>query len=103
MTGHSASWAIVVLALCAANLPFINERCFALVALRRFSTFKPFWFRLLELIALYFLVGVAAAVLENSIGNRFDQSWEFYAVTGALFLVLAFPGFVFRYLLRHHE
>ena len=24
-------------------------------------------------------------------------NWEFYAVTGSLFLVFAFPGFVYRY------
>ena len=29
------------------------------------------------------------------------QGWEFYAVTGALFLVLAFPGFTWRYLMKH--
>ncbi|MEY4294772.1 MAG: hypothetical protein RLY82_460, partial [Pseudomonadota bacterium] len=29
--------------------------------------------------------------------------WEFYAITGALFITLAFPGFVYRYLLKHRE
>ena len=31
------------------------------------------------------------------------QGWEFYAVTGALFIVLAFPGFTWRYLMKHHH
>ena len=30
------------------------------------------------------------------------QRWEFYAALGFLFLTLAFPGFVWRYLRRRH-
>jgi hypothetical protein len=37
-------------------------------------------------------------MLESRIGGVFAQNWEFYAITGCLFLVLAFPGFVLRYL-----
>ncbi len=59
---------------------------------------KPFFVRLLELLVLYFLVGAVAYLLESRIGNVFAQGWEFYAVTGCLFIVLAFPGFVLRYL-----
>ena len=36
--------------------------------------------------------------LEQSGGQIYPQGWEFYATTGALFLTLAFPGFVYRYL-----
>jgi hypothetical protein len=54
--------------------------------------------RLLELIVLYFVVGALARLLESGIGGVFRQGWEFYAITGCFFLVLAFPGFVFRYL-----
>jgi hypothetical protein len=28
----------------------------------------------------------------------FSQTWEFYAISGCMFVVLAFPGFVLRYL-----
>lgn len=59
---------------------------------------KRFPLRLLELIVLYFLVGFVARLLESRIGSVYVQAWEFYAVTGCLFLVLAFPGFVLRYL-----
>ena len=38
--------------------------------------------------------------LEQSAGQIAPQGWEFYAVTGALFLTLAFPGFVYRYLYK---
>jgi hypothetical protein len=34
---------------------------------------------------------------------RSPQGWEFYAVTGALFITLAFPGFVWRYLVKHRD
>jgi hypothetical protein len=54
--------------------------------------------RLLELFVLYFVVGALARLLESRIGSVFTQTWEFYAITGCLFVVLAFPGFVARYL-----
>jgi len=98
-----AAWLVVALALAAANLPFVNERLFGLVPLpgrnpegqaRR----KRFPVRLLELVVLYFAVGAVARLLESRIGSLFVQTWEFHAVTGCLFVVLAFPGFVVRYL-----
>ncbi|WP_233556221.1 DUF2818 family protein [Noviherbaspirillum sedimenti] len=95
------SWFVIALAVLAANLPFLNERLFALVRMPSRPQ-KPFWLRLLELLALYFAVGGVAYLLEARIGGVFSQGWEFYAVTACLFLVLAFPGFVFRYLRKHH-
>jgi uncharacterized protein YjeT (DUF2065 family) len=56
--------------------------------------------RLIELLVFYFAVGGLALVLEGRVGQVAPQGWEFYAVTAALFLTLAFPGFVYRYLLR---
>jgi uncharacterized membrane protein len=95
-----ASWFVILLALCAANLPFINQRLFA--ALRLKAENKSLWLRIVELIALYFVVGLVARTLEARAGNVAPQNWEFYAVTGCLFLVLAFPGFVYQYLRRRH-
>lgn len=63
---------------------------------------KPFWVRLIELLILYCAVGGMAYLLEARIGSVFPQKWEFFAVTGCLFIVLAFPGFVFRYLYKRH-
>ncbi|MDO8177356.1 MAG: DUF2818 family protein [Undibacterium sp.] len=97
MNVSASSWLIILLAILVANLPFLNERCFACVPLRRFP-FKPFWWRLVELIIFYFALGAFAFSLESLAGNRFMQTWEFYAITACLFIVLAFPGFVFRYL-----
>lgn len=91
---------MILLAVVAANLPFINESLFAVLPFGR--PVKSLWLRLFELIVLYFIVGGLAYLLESRIGNVFRQNWEFYAITGCLFLVLAFPGFVFRYLRKRH-
>lgn len=95
-----SNWFVILLALLAANLPFLNERLFALIPLG--SATKSFWVRLVELIVLYALVGGIAYLLESRVGNAFPQGWEFYAVTGCLFIVFAYPGFVFRYLRKRH-
>jgi hypothetical protein len=97
-----ASWLVIAVALTAANLPFFNERVFGFAPLKPKTAgearTKPFVVRLLELIVLYFVVGALARALESRIGNLFEQTWEFYAVTACMFVVLAFPGFVLRYL-----
>ncbi len=87
-----------MLAVLAANVPFFSERLFALISLKKLG--KPFWLHLFEMLVYYGLVGLVAHFLEARIGNVFVQTWEFYAITGCLFIVLAFPGFVFRYLLK---
>ncbi|WP_034301754.1 DUF2818 family protein [Herbaspirillum sp. RV1423] len=97
------SWCVILLAALAANLPFFNQQLFALIPLSKSADYrKPVWIRLLELIVLYFVVGAIARFFEASIGNAFAQGWEFYAVTGCLFLVLAYPGYVLRYLRKTH-
>lgn len=95
-----SSWFVILLAIFAANLPFFNERLFALVPTGR--QVKSLWVRLFEMFVLYLVVGVIAYLLESRIGNAFAQGWEFYAITGCLFTVFAFPGFVFRYLRKRH-
>jgi len=64
---------------------------------------KPFLARLLEVLVLYLMVGTLGFAFEANIGNPFQQGWEFYAITLSLYLVLAYPGFVLRYLLRRHH
>jgi hypothetical protein len=93
-----SAWFVVLLAVVAANLPFINERLFGIIPTS--APVKPFWWRLAEMAVLYAAVGVIARFLESRIGNMFQQGWEFYAVTVCLFIVLAYPGFVYRYLRR---
>lgn len=88
------------MAVVFANLPFMNERLLGFLPLSLFGqrSVKPFWLRLIELALLYALLGAIARFLEMQIGNAFVQRWEFYAITGCLYIVLAYPGFVWRYL-----
>ena len=94
----AAGWFIVLLALVGANLPFANQRIFAVAPIK--AAKKNAWIRIAELIVLYFVVGALGFMLEARAGNRFEQGWQFYAVTFCLFLVLAFPGFAYQYLVK---
>jgi len=98
MTQTAAIWLVILAALLAANLPFLNDRWLMVGA--RAAKGKPFFARALELLLLYFVVGALALLIEKRAGQIAPQGWEFYAVTAALFITLAFPGFVYRYLMR---
>lgn len=97
MTQTASIWLVLVLAFCAANLPFLTTRLLGVVPLRHG---KNLAMRFGELVLLYLLVGGVGLLLEQRAGQIAPQGWEFYAVTGALFLVFAFPGFVWRYLFK---
>lgn len=88
---------LIALALLAANLPFANQRILLLGPLRQS---KPLVWRLAELVLWYFVVGGIGLAMENHGGQVAPQGWEFYAITGTMFVTLAFPGFVFRYLMH---
>lgn len=99
MNQSAAVWVLLGIALFAANLPFLNERL--LLVRRPAGGEKSLAWRLLELALLYCLVGVLARFFEvQAHGSPYPQGWAFYAVTGCLFLVFAYPGFVLRYLWR---
>jgi hypothetical protein len=97
MSQTASIWLVLVLAFCGANLPFLSQRVLGIVPLAGGKTLAV---RLAELVALYFVVGGIGLLLENRVGQIAPQGWEFYAVTGALFLTFAFPGFVWRYLYK---
>lgn len=101
-----ATWLVIAVAIAFANLPFLNESVFGFIPLKPAqgrAHAKPFAVRLLELFVLYCVVGGLARLLESRIGNTFPQTWEFYAITGCMFVVLAFPGFVSRYLRKRRH
>ncbi len=100
MNQSIAVWLVVALALFAANLPFFNERLL-LVGPRRQP--KPVIWRLLELVLMWGVMLLCGFALESYLGQRAPQGWEFYAATGCLFLTLASPGFVWRYLRKSVE
>lgn len=94
-----AVWLLIVLAFVTANLPFINERLFSVVALKRYSVKPPFMI-IAELIIWYVIVGLLGYAFETALVNPFPRGWEFYAITLCIFMVLGFPGFVYRYLMK---
>ena len=98
MTQTASVWLVVLLALLGANLPFISNRVFAVYALKQP---KNLAIRLGEMVVWYFLVGGLGLYLEQRTGQIAPQGWEFYAITGALFITFAFPGFTWRYLFKH--
>ena len=100
MTQTASVWLVILLAFAAANFPFLTERVLGIVPLARG---KNLGIRLAEIVVLYLVVGVVGLLLEKRAGQIAPQGWEFYAVTGALFLTFAFPGFVWRYLLRQRK
>ena len=91
-------WIVVLLGLIAANAPFITERVLGFYTL---ATCKSLPIRVLELLGLSLAVGAFALILEKNAGQIAPQGWEFYAITGSVFLTFAFPGFVYCYLLKH--
>ena len=96
--GQTASvWLVLVLAFGAANLPFLTQRLLGVIPV---AAGKNLAMRLGELVLLYFVVGGIGLLLEQRAGQIAPQRWEFYAVTGTLFLTFAFPGFVWRYLYK---
>jgi len=91
---------VIVLAVLAANLPFVSQRLLGVMSLKQPKILAV---RLAELVMLYLVVGGVGLLLENKAGQIAPQGWEFYAITATLFMTLAFPGFVYRYLFKRHE
>lgn len=100
MAQSASIWLVIFVAVIAANMPFVAQRFLMFFQLQ---TPKSLGIRLLELVIFYFLAGGLGLLLENRAGQIAQQDWEFYAITGALFITLAFPGFIYRYLLKHRE
>lgn len=100
MSQTASAGLVVLLALMMANMPFISNRLFAVYPLK---SPKSLALRLAEIVAWYFLVGAVGLYLEQRSGQIAPQGWEFYAITGTLFLTFAFPGFTYRYLFKHRS
>lgn len=94
-----AVWILILCAVIAANLPFLSSRLFAVLRLKS-SQSKPAVVVVLELLVLYVAIGLLGYGFETALVNPFPRGWEFYATTLCIFLVLGFPGFIYRYLLK---
>jgi len=90
----------VTVAFIAANLPWISDRLFGVIAVK--SDKKPVWLTILEWFILYLMIGMVALGIEKKFtSDIYSQGWEFYATTFCLFLVFALPGFIYRFDLKH--
>ena len=95
-----AGFVLLVVAVLLANLPFASSRVLGI--LRR-PQGKPPALRFAELAVCYGLMLLLARLVESRFVPPQPQGWEFYGITACLFVVLAYPGFVWRYLARHRE
>lgn len=92
---------LLLAAFVGANLPWLSERFF--FYFRPPGGSKRIWMRLLEWLVLFFLIGLLAIGLEQkSMGETYQQEWEFYVVGLCLFMIFALPGFLYRHDLRHY-
>ena len=104
----STGFLLLVVAAIAANASFLSRRIFFFWKPARAGEGrsggddKHGGWRVLEVVVFYFLTLFLARWLEARAGAVYPQGWEFYAVTVCLFVVMGYPGFVFRYLLKRH-
>lgn len=89
----ASMYTLLILTLIFANAPFLTQRVLGVLPVRR----KHVGFHLLELILGFILIGAIAYILESRSGMVHTQGWQFYAVVICLYLVFAFPAFVWRY------
>lgn len=95
---NQAVWLLLVTAIVLSNIPFIlSNRLFIFLKV----PVKSIWINLGEWFLYFIVTGFFAYLLEKkSMGHVASQEWEFYAITFFMFMIFAFPGFVYRYNLK---
>ncbi len=92
---------LLIFSFVVANIPWLSERFF-IIFNPPFGGKKCIWMRLLEwLVFACFAVLFAWGLEQKTIGTVHSQSWEFYAIFLSLFVVFAFPSFIYRHLILH--
>lgn len=92
---------LLLVALVAANLPWLSER--VLFVLNPPPQGKREWIRLVEWLIMFGVTGLIAAGLEQGVtGEVYSQDWEFWVVNLCLFAILALPGFIYYHDLRRY-
>lgn len=90
---------ILFIALLLANLPWFSEKLFYVYPIK--GNKKHLAWCLFELVVLYFVTIIIFFTVEKTLfGQSLKQGWEFYAITVCLYIVLTFPGFVYKTLWR---
>jgi len=100
MDQNSAVWLLLVTALVLANLPFIMvSRLFLMIKVES----KSFIVNMIEFLTYFGITGIFAYLLEKKVmGHVAPQGWEFYTIVFFMFMIFAFPGFIYRYNLRNY-
>lgn len=100
MDMNQAVWLLLVTAVILANIPFIlSNRLFIFIKVPH----KSIVIDLVEWFVYFCITGLFAYLLEKkSMGHVAPQDWEFYAINLFLFIIFAFPGFIYRYSLKQH-
>lgn len=95
---NQAVWVLLVTAIVLSNIPFIlSNRLFIFIKVPE----KSIWINFAEWFLYFIITGFFAYLLENkSMGHVAEQSWEFYTINLFMFMIFAFPGFIYRYNLR---
>lgn len=89
----TSMYVLLLLMVLLANLPFLTQKVFGVLVVKK----KHFGFHLIEIFIGLMSIAVIAWVLESRSGSVHNQSWEFYTVLICLYVVFAFPAFVWRY------
>ncbi len=92
---NQAVWLLLITGFILANIPFLlSNRLFLFIKM----THKSFIVNVIEWFVYFLMTGLFAYLLENkSMGHVAPQTWEFYIVALFMFLIFAFPGFIYRY------
>lgn len=92
MSAGNITWLLIIVTVFLANIPWFYGRFLLFARPAR----KKVWMCLVEWLMLYFLAGFLAFGVEKKMqGETHAQDWEFYTVTFFLFVVFAFPGFIY--------
>ncbi|MCS4533911.1 DUF2818 family protein [Neisseria montereyensis] len=89
----SSMYILLLLAFIFANAPFLTQRLLGVFKLKR----KHIGHHLFELFVGFCITAALAWLLESRAGIVHHQEWEFYVVAVCLYLIFAFPAFVWRY------
>lgn len=96
MSPNAAISLLLLTAIVLANESFFSQRFLWIGPSKK----QHPWLQVLELLLAYAAFVFLGMGLETFVGQHSPQAWQFYAVSLCLFLTMAFPGFVWRYLLK---
>lgn len=96
MSLEQSVWILLFLAIVLANLPFLfTHRLFLVIPLKQDKKIPLY---LIEWFVLFLVMGGFSYLIElTAMGNIASQEWEFYVVNLFLFMIFAFPGFIYRF------